>query len=381
MIRSTHSPYPWLEMFTTWSGSVNVSRFELPVPIATIQKQWWEYAQTDTLLMHSTLSVSAAMWGATARLPPIIVKEGWRQKGLALRGVQEKLDQGDGSMTLVGTIGNLANLEGVEGNFQVARLHLQGLDRIVRKWPDGYKAIQSNVNVARTINWADIQAATGLGMKPLLPLVFSLDSVVLPLSILTAAEQPSLHHLEEFERSCNNTAVRFCFSLTRQSVIAARHKEVAGDDFRILMNSADHFISTTLGGDSLTELGRALVTAASVSYYALVRQVPLRALLPRILVRRLHKQLDLSMDEFRSNPTYHPGLIWALLVGAAASYETREGFDFFSSNLLMMLIIGNIHKRADLEALAKRFIFHDNFPGSFFRQYGTSLFPQTIERA
>lgn len=43
--------------------------------------------------------------------------------------------------------------QGVEGNFAVARVHLQGLDLLVRAWAGGYDEIKSNVNVARTVNW------------------------------------------------------------------------------------------------------------------------------------------------------------------------------------------------------------------------------------
>lgn len=67
----------------------------------------------DTLLMHSTLGVAAAMWESAlpGQSPAIVVREGYRQKGLAIRGVQERLNRGDNSMALVGAIANLANME------------------------------------------------------------------------------------------------------------------------------------------------------------------------------------------------------------------------------------------------------------------------------
>jgi hypothetical protein len=62
--------------------------------------------------MHSTLGLAAAMWSsAQPNSPFIVVKEGYRQKGLAIQGVQERLNQGDNSIALVGAIANLANME------------------------------------------------------------------------------------------------------------------------------------------------------------------------------------------------------------------------------------------------------------------------------
>ncbi|KAH6997797.1 hypothetical protein BKA56DRAFT_607389 [Ilyonectria sp. MPI-CAGE-AT-0026] len=355
-----------------------VSRFNLPVPIAAIQKQWWDYALSDALVMHSTLGLAAATWSTLVPSTKRIAQEGYRQKGLALQGVQERLGKGNTAMALVAVIANLANTEGVEGNFAVARVHLQGLDLLVRAWAGGYDEIKSNVNVARTVNWSDIQAANGLGLRPLLPLVMPLESVLLPLNVLTAAEQPSLSHLKAFERNSDDATVRFCFSLVRQGQYSLASDEVPPYDFRIIINAFDHFLADALGGNTLSDLGRVIVTAAQAAYYAIVRGVPPTALLPRIIVRRLRKQLDIAIPMFASRSEFQHGLLWCLVVGSAAAYETGEDWDTFSKDLSATLTAGNIEGPREFEAIMKRFVWHQKFPGNFMDNHAPSLFPRSL---
>lgn len=81
------------------------------MPIAAIQKQWWDYALSDALVMHSTLGLAAATWSTLVPSTKRIAQEGYRQKGLALQGVQERLGKGNTAMALVAVIANLANTE------------------------------------------------------------------------------------------------------------------------------------------------------------------------------------------------------------------------------------------------------------------------------
>ncbi|KAH7163286.1 hypothetical protein B0J13DRAFT_33969 [Dactylonectria estremocensis] len=351
-----------------------VSRFNLPVPIAAIQKQWWDYALSDSLVMHSTLGLAAATWSMLVPSAKRIVHEGYRQKGLALRGVQEGIDKGNNAISLVATIASLANIEGVEGNFTAARVHLQGLDLLVRSWVGGYDNIKSNINVARTVNWSDIQAANGLGVRPLVATIMPLESVSLPLSVLTAAEEPSLSHLNAFEKTPDDATMRFCFSLVRQGQYSLESQDVPRYDFRIIINAVDHFLADALGGDTLLDLGRMLLTAAQVAYYAIVRGVPPTGLLPRIMVRRLRQQLDAGIRIFGSRPEHQHGLIWCLVIGSAAAYETAEDWDTFSKDLSTAIKAANIRGPLELGTIAKRFIWHQKFPGIFLENHGPSLF-------
>ncbi|KAH7171178.1 hypothetical protein EDB81DRAFT_877177 [Dactylonectria macrodidyma] len=351
-----------------------VSRFNLPVPIAPIQKQWWDYALSNSLVMHSTLGLAAATWSMLVPSAKRIVHEGYRQKGLALRGVQEGIGKGNNAIPLVATIANLANTEGIEGNFAAARVHLQGLDLLVRSWLGGYKKIKSNINVARAVNWSDIQAANGLGVRPLIPTIMPLESVLLPLSVLAAAEEPSLSHLTVFEKTPDDATMRFSFSLVRQGQYSLESQDVPRHDFRILLNAVDHFLADALGGDTLSDLERILLTTAHVAYYVIVRGVPPVGLLPRIMVRRLRQQLNAGICILSSRPEFQHALIWCLVIGSAAAYETAEDWGTFSKDLSTVIKAANVQGPLELEAISKRFIWHQKFPGIFLDNHGPSLF-------
>ncbi|KAK7430842.1 hypothetical protein QQZ08_002631 [Neonectria magnoliae] len=305
--------------------------------------------------MHATLGLAAATWSTLVPSPKQIAHEGYKQKGLALREVQERLTRGNHSLALVGAIANLASTEGVEGAFTVARVHLTGLDLLVKTWAGGYDALKSNINVTRVVNWSDIQAANGLGVRPLIPIIMPLDSITLPLSVLDAAEQPSLSHLKVFEKEPENSTVRSCFSLVRQGQYSVRNKEVSRHDFGIMINAIDHFLADTLGGDNISSLGQILLTAAHIAYYTIVRGVPLTGLLPRIMAQRLRKQLDTGIP-ILSCPEFQHGLIWSPLIGSAAAYETGEDWDVFSANLSAAVQARSICGDLELEAISRRFI-------------------------
>ncbi|KPM45515.1 hypothetical protein AK830_g1043 [Neonectria ditissima] len=353
-----------------------ISRFELPVPIASIQRQWWDYALSDPLVMHATLGLAAATWSTLVYIPKQLVYEGYKQKGMALREVQERLTTGSHSLALVGAIANLASTEGCEAAFATARVHLMGLDLLVKTWAGGYDALKSNINVARVVNWADIQAANGLGVRPLIPMIFSLNSITLPTSVIAAAEEPSLSHLKIFEKDSGSSTIESCFSLVRQGQYSVRNDEVPRHDFGILINAVDHFLADILGGDNISGLGRILLTAAHIAYYTIVRGVPPIALLPRIIARRLRKQLDTAIPIISSCPEFQHGLIWCLLIGSAVAYETGEDWDVFSTDLCAAVQSGKIQGPLELEEIARRFVWHQQFPGAFLGKYCSTLFPR-----
>ncbi|KAM0437701.1 hypothetical protein ACHAPT_002066 [Fusarium lateritium] len=137
-----------------------ISRFDLRATIAYIRKQWWEgYAFSDPLLMHTTLGLAAALWSQLLPDPRQVANEGCKQKALAIRGVRERLGRGVDDMVLIGTIANLANIEGTEGNYEVACVHLRAVDLLIRA-RRGYVELKENVNVARVINWWALRGIT-----------------------------------------------------------------------------------------------------------------------------------------------------------------------------------------------------------------------------
>lgn len=76
-----------------------------------IGKPWWAFAKSDAIVLHTTLGVAAVAWALLLPNPTVAISEGNRQKGLAIRGLQERLRSGDDSDATLGAIANLANME------------------------------------------------------------------------------------------------------------------------------------------------------------------------------------------------------------------------------------------------------------------------------
>ncbi|KAI8725076.1 hypothetical protein NCS52_00077800 [Fusarium sp. LHS14.1] len=356
-----------------------ISRFDLRATIAYIRKQWWEgYAFSDPLLMHTTLGLAAALWSQLLPDPRKVANEGCKQKALVIQGVRERLARGVNDMVLIGTIANLANIEGTEGNYEVACVHLRAVDLLIRA-RRGYDELKENVNVARVINWSDIQAAIGLGTKPILPMILTMDMISLPLRILEAAETPSLAHLGVFESSIDNTAVQDNFSLVRQAQYSLQSENVPMQDFRVLINVVDHHLQTTLGGDDLTSQGRIVVTAAHAFFYLIIRELVPSHHLPRAILERLREQLQEGFLLLASQPVFQPGLLWCLVIGASAASESGKDWDFFSAHLSRVLSVLDVSNSLELEVILADFLWHEKFPGKFLAQYDHRLFPPMLE--
>lgn len=62
-------------------------------------------------MLHATLGVAAAAWGLMLPNPRDACGEANRQKGLAIKGIQEKLKNEDTSDALLSAVANLANMD------------------------------------------------------------------------------------------------------------------------------------------------------------------------------------------------------------------------------------------------------------------------------
>lgn len=92
------------ETLVVYRPNAEISMYE-------IQESWWAFAQSDAVVLHTTLAVAAVAWALMLPDPTTACGEGSRQKALAIRGIQEKLQNNDTSDATVGAIANLANME------------------------------------------------------------------------------------------------------------------------------------------------------------------------------------------------------------------------------------------------------------------------------
>jgi hypothetical protein len=87
---------------------------------------------------------------------------------------------------------------------------------------------------------ADLQAAAALGRPPLLPLIHSLEEVVLPPGLLDEVNFPTLDHLE-ISGPCS-TALKQIIPILRQVLLAQKRSLMSTQDIAILLNTADTII-------------------------------------------------------------------------------------------------------------------------------------------
>lgn len=216
-------------------------------------------------------------------------------------------------------------------------------------------------------------------MKPLFPLIIPLDSISLPASVLAAAERPSLSHIRVFEENCEDTTLRFNFAVLRQAHYALKSKEVLPDDLRILINAADHQLASSLADTKVLAKAQLMLTAARLFLWVVIRETRPLCLIPRLILGRLRQQLQASISQLSAHQEYWHGLLWCLVVGAAAAHESNEDFDFFSIATSKAISMMQLGEAMEIEAVARRYLWDESFPGNFLATYGPNLFLPRIK--
>lgn len=385
----------------------------------------------NPLLMRATVALAAGFWSAS--LPTLDVRlrrEGYLQKGETMRLIRKRLNADATADASVGTlsvrgddafvlaaVATLANVEAFNGEFTVADVHLRGLYDMVEA-RGGVSSIQHEYILCRCISWVDVQVATGIGRMPVFPLFHTLDQVILPTKVLEQAAPPGLVHLESVGHDDAQhldkqeiAAARAIFMLLRQAVAALTSSiPVAVASIRVIMSTADvHMLDFLFAFHNTSPLGQgetsddaslaprhnppgsscqriggsspvtALVLAAHVFLYAVLRHVPTTSQLLRILCCRLRRFLE---DETRAQPATDAAarivdawaghitlLVWVAFVGVMGSGWSRmntDNADWFRSLFQAAILraqdeeaIVSADNDDALEALLKTFLWSD----------------------
>jgi len=190
-----------------------------------------------------------------------------------------------------------------------------------------------------------------------LPIIYDLASESLPPKVLALAKEPSLEHLQRYERTPDNTSIREIFYLIRRAFYAQRSAETAASDVRALINGVDHKLAHLLADKEQTNQGHILLMGARIFIYRSLREGTHRCLITKVLVERLRHQLRAQMDTMVSNQDYWHGLLWCLCVGASSTPESGEAWDFFSTNVGDIVEMAGVHRNGKLEEIMRRFLW------------------------
>lgn len=189
----------------------------------------------------------------------------------------------------------------------------------------------------------DIQTAVGLGRMPLFPAFHSLDQDSLPPFLIKSASEPSLSHLigieavDELESNPHHLEI---FATIRLAIRSQASATVSPHIIRVLFNTADTCILNCLygKGEALDTVSpshgqkrvSALLVAAQIFLYIVLRRVPATSPLIRILCERLRKALDGTHSIGETWAGHYPALLWVSFVGVlgmgAAVANTRTGW-------------------------------------------------------
>ncbi|KAF9882491.1 tachykinin family protein [Colletotrichum karsti] len=313
-----------------------ITRFNLNSTTTDTQRPWFPYAMQSALIMRVTLSLAAEFLNQAMPLLDLRLKrEGYRQKGEAMRMIRNRLESQESArsasedLAVLAGVAMLGSVEAFQGNFDAANVHLTGLYAMIeaRGGPD---TIRHDYILCRCINWIDIQVASGLGRIPKFPMFHTLDQVSLPSSVVNRAMTPSLRHMDKLggHNPGESNEPRKIFTTLRQAIFS-QAGSVSADTIRIVMNTADSSILQFLYVErrSATPVQKrflVLVSAAQVFLYAVLREIPTTGHMVRILVARLRAALDDADSIALVWVSHDATLMWVLFVGIVGSGTTED---------------------------------------------------------
>ncbi|KAH6667055.1 hypothetical protein F5X68DRAFT_279340 [Plectosphaerella plurivora] len=396
--------------------------FNLNMSALDTQGPWLPYAMQNPVLLRATVALAAGFWSSS--LPTLDVKlrhEGYLQKGETLRLIRKRLTPGPGTdsdhstaigatlqsngsgddMFVLAAVATLANGEAFTGELASAHVHLRGLYDLVQA-RGGVDSILHDYILCRCISWVDVEVATGLGRVPLFPLFHTIDQVILPSKVITdAAVPPALVHLEPddadpLEERQDMAAARVIFMLLRQAICAhASSIPVTVASIRVIMTTADVRMLEFLFPDSDTSShGKAqspsrlagnspvtaLVLAAHVFLYVVLRHVPTTSQLLRILCGRLRNFLQQGprvlpaayvVDAWTGNAAFLVWIAFAGVVGSGWSRQNADNAEWFRSLFYSAVlragdegVISSAYDDDALEALLETFLWTDTECGT-----------------
>ncbi|KAJ0160998.1 hypothetical protein CTA2_6959 [Colletotrichum tanaceti] len=357
------------------------TRFNLNATTTDTQRPWFPYAMQSALIMRATLALAAEFLTATMPSPdPELQREGYQQKGEAMRIVRARLESRESAqranddLSVLAGVAMLGSVEAFQGRFSAANVHLTGLHAMItaRGGPD---TIRHDYILCRSINWIDIQVASGLGRVPKFPMFHTLDQVRLPPSVVSRAGSAALrHHLDRLAGHSPGESAepRRIFTVLRQAVWCGA-AGVAADEVRIVMNTADstmlHFLyaERRRAASPVQKRFLVLVWAAQVFLYAALREIPTTGHMVRILVARMRAALD-EADAIALIWVPHDGaLLWVLFVGVVGSAAGSQDRAWFLGRLRRVLerardaLPPGRRRREDLQRLLAGFLWRDKY--------------------
>ncbi|KAI4910053.1 hypothetical protein J4E90_007483 [Alternaria incomplexa] len=358
------------------------------VPIDA-QYTWQSLILSDAGLLHATLA-SWALYGMLANELADLRVCKLKHKNEAIKAVNYKLATSGGYISdeVVATVLTLANLENLLGDYEVAQLHITALERMV-KVRGGLFAFGHNDGLLRGIIWMDFHTAAVSRAHPSFPHIsLDPDTPPLPHELIEEAAQTSPTSL--LRLSCSAVhCFQIFYRLHRIALAVSSHwvgcverltlSNLLYETQFMILSVPDHshnflhFDQSNYDKQSdcydhlkaradAASVVEALLAAALIFVYAVLRALPLNTKIFTILLSRLRIAVDrpnTPILEAWRRENYLNMLLWVLVV--ASCVATGEERMWWIAQLSELCGRRHISSRQHLELNMRHVAWTDTF--------------------
>ncbi|KAI1342787.1 hypothetical protein F5Y15DRAFT_370874 [Xylariaceae sp. FL0016] len=304
-----------------------LTRFNLNGSCTSTMTLWFPYAIQSAPTMRTTLALSAAFWAASRGFPDesssTCQLEGMRRKDLLLRLIRKWIPKVDANHQdlqhpfFITSISTLVTAETLQGNFEAATIHLRALHDL---WYllDGSYRFQHELCLRKSVKTSDLIHASAVGRVPLFPLLHMEE-----LRTSEDIQNRSLDfHWDGSSESILDTKQVQIFALLRLATHGKFSGAVNTTSLRILLNSTDYCLLRSLFNSSDQQrlapshrLARAVMLAAHLFLYVVLREIPTGSILVRTMTSRLFVELQEMSKDSGSWDGHLSAMQWVSLVG------------------------------------------------------------------
>ncbi|KAL5089128.1 hypothetical protein Trisim1_005981 [Trichoderma cf. simile WF8] len=294
-------------------------------PILNFPRDCFLRSTPDLAWFHSILYIVSADYDVKLGVPDSSLS--LYHGGASFKFINTELQEEVIRDSTISAVALVASREGICGNFEMSKVHMEGLERIVKK----RGGIQNIRGIhAQIATWCDFCYSNIWNLQPRFSRLYD---VPLESSVREPAESPALESVASIspEMACILRSLHYVSSSSTHatdcpSALQNISRQIYNIEYDLLMlNETPH--SQKIVG--LSNEAAALKVAAHLYLYLLLRKLPSGSPVFSELITRLRNALD-KCDEVSEDSQYDRLIwrLWILVVGYAAAAEREDKWKF-----------------------------------------------------
>ncbi|KAH8808106.1 fungal-specific transcription factor domain-containing protein [Xylogone sp. PMI_703] len=324
------------------------------------ESDFFHHASADSAMLHAILYLVALHRDVEYGIQDSV--ECLYHGGETFRIINERLadyvKRADDSTIAAVTM--LANRENLSGNYDVAKIHVLGLQRLVN--------IRGGINafeglIQRMVAWSDLCYATIWGIQPIFDFANNLsdfsvytadDGFLLDPQIAFGVTSP-INNIIHLLR--NTSTVLESNDLSRSDRITASNLIYTTEYGLLMLNEPDAFISDEISGFEAL----ALRTALHIYLYRVVREISPSSSIFQHLSKRLRDALEVQNESWwMENTERQVWWVWILFIGVLCSPEP-SGRKWMMEKLRIRCSVLGISKSESLRESVWRVLWQERY--------------------